>query len=375
MGDRSEAGEHPPESELRPRVRARRPVWRVGLVMLSLLALVPIISAGWYLVRLGLAANEAYRSIFVTPAPRTDLATRASSPPLPTVRPTTIHLPTPTATPTELPSWEGSEPITLLLIGIDTTPERAGEGALPLADAIILAQVDPVAKRAVMLSIPRDLLVEIPGVGWDRINAAYAYGETNGTGGPVTLMRTVEHNFGVRIDAFAEVDFRGFVQIVDLLGGVVVDVPAPIKDDEFPGANFTYQRLYFAPGLQRFDGARALAYVRTRHDDNDLARGLRQQQVLYALQAQALRIDALRRAPELLAALGNTVRTDLSLRQVLALARLGLELSPEQIETASLAGMVQDATLPSGAAVLVGDWTAIRAEIARRFRLTAAGAR
>ncbi len=200
-------------------------------------------------------------------------------------------------------------------------------------------------------------------------------GEINGRSGPVTLTRTVEQNFGVRIDAFAEIDFQGFVEIVDLLGGVVVVVLAPLKDDEFPGVNFSYQRFYFALGLQRFDGARALVYVRTRHDDNDLVRGLRQQQVLYALQLQARRIDALQRAPELLAALGNSVRTDLSLRQVLALVRAGLELSPEQIEKASLAGMVQDATLPHGAAVLVGDWAAIRGEMARRFRLSAAETR
>jgi anionic cell wall polymer biosynthesis LytR-Cps2A-Psr (LCP) family protein len=115
------------------------------------------------------------------------------------------------------------------------------------------------------------------------------------------------------------------------------------------------------------DGSRALAYVRTRHDDNDLARGLRQQQVLRALPERALRLDALRRAPQLLAALGDAVRTDLTPQQVLGLARLALELDASRITSASLAGMVQDATLPSGAAVLVGDWPAIRTEVARLF--------
>ncbi|MCX7623428.1 MAG: LCP family protein [Thermomicrobium sp.] len=320
---------------------------------------------GWYLLRLGRAANQAFQEIFVTPAPRPSLAVPAS--PRPTAAPTTIRLATPTPTPTELPTWEGSEPVTLLLIGVDTTPERAGEGALPLADAIILARVDPVAESAVLLSIPRDLLVEIPGVGWDRINAAYAYGEASGTTGPALLMATIERNFGVHVDAFAQVDFQGFIRLVDLLGGVVVDVPAPIKDDEFPGPAFTYQRVYFSPGLQRFDGERALAYVRTRHDDNDLERGLRQQRVLRALRAQALRVDALRRVPELLAALGDAVRTDLPPRRALALARLGLELSPDRIESVTLASFVSDATLSSGAAVLVGDWPAIRSEVARLF--------
>lgn len=366
--------EHPAEEERAPEsvapgaMRPGRRAWRTVLLLSLVGGLVIGGWVGWYLFRLGRAANEAFHDIFVTPAPRPAVGVTATA--RPTAAPTTIRLATPTPTPTELPRWEGNEPVTLVLIGVDTTPERAGEGALPLADAIILARVDPVARTAVLLSIPRDLLVEIPGVGWDRINAAYAYGEANGTSGPALLMATVEHNFGVRVDAFAQVDFTGFVRVVDLLGGVVVDVPAPIKDDEFPGPAFTYQRLYFSAGLQRLDGQRALAYVRTRHDDNDLARGLRQQQVLRALRAQAIRVDALRRAPELLAAVGDTVRTDLTPRQALALARLGLELSPDAIVSASLVGFVSDVTLPSGAAVLVGNWPAIRSEVGRLFGTT-----
>lgn len=330
---------------------------------------------GWYLVRIGSATEDAYRSIFVTPAPRPSVGSAVPGTPRPTMAPTTLRLPTPTATPTPFPEWEGREPILLLLIGIDSTPERAGEGALPLADALVLVQIDPVAKRAVLLSIPRDLLVDIPGVGWDRINAAYAMGETRGVTGPVLTMRTVERNFGVVLDGFIVVDFQGFVRIVDLLGGVVVDVPAPIKDDRFPGPSFTYRRLYFAPGLQRLEGERALAYVRTRHDDNDLARGLRQQQVLRALRAQALRVQAIRRIPDLLAALGDTVRTDLRPGEALALARLGLELSPDRIQSASLVRFVHDATLPNGAAVLAGDWPGIRTEVDRLFGGTGAEAR
>lgn len=368
MTERPAEEERAPDS-LTPGTVQRR--WRARrIALLLVLACVLVIGGwvGWYLVRIGRAANEALHEIFVTPAPRP--AVGATVTVRPSVAPTTIRLATPSPTPTELPRWEGNEPLTVLLIGVDTTPERAGEGALPLADAIVLARADPVVQKAVLLSIPRDLLVEIPGVGWDRINAAYAYGEANGTSGPALLMATIEQNFGVHVDAFAQVDFAGFVRVIDLLGGVVIDIPAPIKDDEFPGPAFTYQRVYFSPGLQRLDGERALAYVRTRHDDNDLARGLRQQQVLRALRAQAIRVDALRRAPELLTALGNAIRTDLAPRQALALARLGLELSPDAIESASLAGFVSDATLPSGAAVLVGNWPAIRSEVARLFGTT-----
>ncbi len=362
----------PPAQERPEEGRASKDVWRRRqsarrIVAVTLIA--GMLAAGgwvaWYVVQLGSAANEAYHDIFVTPAPRPSAP--VTSAPRPSVPPTTIRSSTPTATPTEFPEWRGSEPVTVLLVGIDTTPERAGAGSLPLADAIILAQLDPVGKRAVMLSIPRDLLVEIPGIGWDRINAAYAAGEASGSSGPALLVATIERNFAVHVDGFAEVDFAGFVRIVDLLGGIVVDVPAPIKDDMFPGPNFSYQRLSFAPGLQWMDGSRALAYVRTRHDDNDLARGLRQQQVLRALWERALRLDALRRAPQLLAALGDAVRTDLTPQQVLGLARLALELDASRITSASLAGMVQDATLPSGAAVLLGDWPAIRTEVARLF--------
>lgn len=246
--------------ESRPKaVLEQRRLWRIILVFLLSFAFLLGGGIGWFVIRSGLAAWHAYQDIFVTTAAQQQTAEQLnpSPPALPTVPQLLRVTPTPTASP--LPIWEGTERINVLLIGIDATPERAGEGALPLADALIVVSVDPVSEKAVMLSIPRDLIVEIPGIGADRINAAYAYGEANGQGGPSLLMETIEQNFGIPLDGFVQTNFEGFIRLVDLLGGLYLDVPAPIKDDEFPGPQFTYQRLYFAPGLQHFDGARALA--------------------------------------------------------------------------------------------------------------------
>jgi anionic cell wall polymer biosynthesis LytR-Cps2A-Psr (LCP) family protein len=96
-------------------------------------------------------------------------------------------------------------------------------------------------------------------------------------------METIEANFGVHIDHYAEVDFTGFEKVIDTVGGVTIDNPYPIKDDEYPGPGNQYMRIYFRPGWQHMDGERVLQYARTRHDDGDSRRSARQQQVLLAL--------------------------------------------------------------------------------------------
>jgi LCP family protein required for cell wall assembly len=122
--------------------------------------------------------------------------------------------------------------VTIQLLGVDS---REGETDPPRSDTMIVVRVDPVAKRVDMLSIPRDLLVEIPGFYATKINAAYPFGEANDDeipgGGPTLAAQTVEYNFGIRIDYFAEVDIAGMERIIDILGGVMVDVERIVKDD------------------------------------------------------------------------------------------------------------------------------------------------
>jgi polyisoprenyl-teichoic acid--peptidoglycan teichoic acid transferase len=197
--------------------------------------------------------------------------------------------------------------------------------------------VDPATEQVTMMSVPRDLWVSIPDHGEDKINAAYAIGETaNPGGGPALVAQTIEANFGIRVPYWATVDFDGFRKIVNTIGGVVVDVPAPLKDDLYPTENLGVTRVYFTAGLQKMNGEQALEYARTRHGDNDIARGDRQQQMLLAIREQAISLGLITQANELIGDLGDSVRTDLNFNQLLALANLGRKVDSSKIVKVNL---------------------------------------
>jgi LCP family protein required for cell wall assembly len=252
----------------------------------------------------------------------------------------------------DLPTWDGTRPLTLLLLGIDRREDEPAR-----TDTMILLRVDPVAKRAALLTIPRDLKVIVPGYGVHKVNAAFAIGEAEGVpgGGAALAIQTIEANFGIPIDHFAQVDFRGFVELVDLLGGVTVDVPYAIVDDAYPTTDYGYTHVSFPAGRQRLDGERALQYVRTRHADGDVRRAARQQQVLLALREQASVLDLLPRAGEILATLGDSVRTDLSPEQAIALVRLATEIPRQAITQYTLMDAV-GIEEPDGVYYFVADW-------------------
>lgn len=255
-----------------------------------------------------------------------------------------------------IPEWDGKERITILLLGIDRREDEATR-----SDTMILVNIDPVTKRAAMLSIPRDLKVIIPGYGVHKINAAYAFGDADQVpgGGPGLTIRTIEANFGITVNHYAQVDFAGFVKIVDTLGGLTIDVPYPIKDDLYPGPGNQYMRIYFQAGWQHMDGERVLEYARTRHADGDGRRSARQQQVLLSLREQAVGLNLLSKATDLLANLGDAVRTDLEMGQALQLARLGTEIDPAAIIPFSLDDALTEEQLPDQPYYLVADWEAV----------------
>ncbi|MEI8306703.1 MAG: LCP family protein [Chloroflexales bacterium] len=185
----------------------------------------------------------------------------------------------------------------LLLIGVDARPDHPEEGVR--SDTLILVRLDAVGRWVSLLSIPRDSQVDLPDVGTTKINVAYgqgyAYAEElygKGTspaqGGMALAAQTVEqlldlHRRGMRVDYTAQVNFDGFAGVIDALGGITLDVPAPMVDEEYPTPDFGTMRVEFAAGPQRMDGARALIYARTRHADSDFGRAERQQQVLRAI--------------------------------------------------------------------------------------------
>src|SRR6185503_8217855 len=143
--------------------------------------------------------------------------------------------------------------------------------------------------------------------------------------------QTIATDFGVPIQDYARVDFRGFVDLADTVGGVLVDVVRPVKDDEYPTDDYGYQRIYYAPGPQLLDGTHALQYARSRHGTNDFARAGRQQQVLVSLRDRALQLNMLARAPDMLSIVQKSLSTDLTPVQLLSLARLVSEIDRERI--------------------------------------------
>ncbi|NTU83949.1 MAG: LCP family protein [Chloroflexales bacterium] len=187
----------------------------------------------------------------------------------------------------------------VLIIGTDERSGHPEEGVR--GDTLILARLDAAGRWASLLSIPRDSQVAIPRVGLDqtKINVAYGQGYANAQelygpgatpqqGGMALAAQTVEEFLGLRdrgmkVDFVATVNFAGFAGLIDALGGVTIDVPAYILDEEYPTEDFGVMRVEFQPGPQRMDGATALIYARTRHQDSDFGRAERQQQVVRAI--------------------------------------------------------------------------------------------
>jgi LCP family protein required for cell wall assembly len=265
--------------------------------------------------------------------------------------------------PIPLPDWEGTEPFNILLLGIDQRDDEREAGLPARSDTMILVRIDPKAKSAAMMSIPRDLWVDIPGFGQGRINTAYTYGELRKVegGGPGLAKRTIEANFGLRVDYWARVDFHGFEQIVDTLGGIIVDVERPIKDDEYPTENYGIERVYVPAGLQFMDGRLALRYARSRHSENDFGRMRRQQRVLFAIRQRALQLNMLWRAPALVGQVRDMVATDLNIGQLIRLAKLAQQIDSDRVNSLLIdANYVREVRLPDGAQVLMPDKEKIR---------------
>ncbi|MBV9174674.1 MAG: LCP family protein [Chloroflexi bacterium] len=223
---------------------------------------------------------------------------------------------------TVLPDWPSNDRINILLLGIDKRDDEPVEGTR--SDTMMLASIDPATKSAALVSLPRDMWVTIAGCtprdgcvgGQQRINVAHA------VGGPELAAQTVTADFGVPIDYYARVDFHGFQAMVDLVGGVVIDVDWPVKDDEYPTDDYGYQRIYFGPGPQLMDGRTALEYARSRHGMNDFARAGRQQKVILAVRNRVLQLGMLSKAPEMVNIAQQSVTTNLSPVQMLELAKL-----------------------------------------------------
>jgi LCP family protein required for cell wall assembly len=252
--------------------------------------------------------------------------------------------------------WDGKTTLNILVVGLDRRPDGGDQNA----DVIIIAQIDLVNAQLRAVSIPRDLLVEIPGFGYDKINSAYNHGiadDPNNSAAGVGLVRdTIEYNFGVPIDDYVLVDFSGFTDVVDAVGGIDVNVPYDIYDPEYPTENYGTEELYFPAGETEMDGDTALKYVRTRHADSDDQRRERQLQVLRAIFTKGKSLGSVTKIDNMILALGDSAQTSFPLEQQLTLARLAMEMGDADITLSSLAPpLIQGGTIDTGAWVYSGD--------------------
>jgi LCP family protein required for cell wall assembly len=229
--------------------------------------------------------------------------------------------------------WDGSSRVTLLVMGLDYV-DVTNEFDAPRTDTMILLTVDPESRTAGMLSIPRDLWVNIPGFDYGKINQAYRLGELNDVpgGGPGLAMQTVEGFLGVEVDYYAQVDFTAFEEFIDELGGVKIDVPEEIEVDPMGDNN----NKVLQPGVQVLPGNLALAYARARNTiGSDFDRAERQQQVILGIRDRVLSSELLptliKRSPAIYETISTGIRTNLTLMQTIRLAWLSQQIPEENI--------------------------------------------
>lgn len=280
---------------------------------------------------------------------------------------------------------ERDDRINILLLGIGG---NGHEGPL-LADTVLLASFKPSTRQLALVSLPRDLQVPIPGVGRNKINAAYALAEAAapGQGGPVAS-QVVATVLGVPVHYYLRLDFAGFVTLIDQLGGITVQVAAPI-DDEFypiPGQENApdperFEHLVIPAGTRTFDGALALKYVRSRKgrgiEGSDFARSRRQMQVLLAIRDRVLSWDTLLhpgRVSSLIGAVREHLDTNLQLWELLRLHGFSRTVEADDVRRAVLddgpVGALVAGTGADGAYVLLprdGSFDGLRALAANLF--------
>ena len=222
------------------------------------------------------------------------------------------------------PAWTGNDRLNVLVLGIDT---RDSDPATRNTDTMLVISIDPLNKTASMLSIPRDVYIDKPGTFQGKINGAFAFG------GPQLVRKLVDDLLGVPIHTYVLVNFDAFNKIIDGVGGVVVDAKRPVRDENYPTADFGIERIDILTGPQLMHGDVALKYARSRHDTNDYSRARRQQEVIGALRARLSQPEALRTLPTLVDTVGTTIETDFDPADVLPLARTGTGIDSGAIQS------------------------------------------
>ncbi|MBU1165267.1 LCP family protein [Patescibacteria group bacterium] len=275
-------------------------------------------------------------------------------------------------------SGEADDRINAIIMGIGGIEH---EGPY-LADTIIFASFKPSTKQVAMISIPRDFVAELPGFGWYKINSANAYSEAKnpGSGGEFTS-QVVSKIFDLDVHYYITVDFKGFIEIIDDLGGVIINVERTFDDFKYPipgmqtaTTTLRYEHLHFDSGRQHMEGEEALRYARSRMADgvegSDYARAKRQQNVIVAVKEKVFSWQTLvnpYRISRLMENLGNHIRTNAEVWEIYQVYQLAKDMPSEDISHFVLSDAPDNYLVPDitedGAFVLrpkAGDYSQLR---------------
>ena len=219
-----------------------------------------------------------------------------------------------------------------------------------LTDTIMIVSMKPTTNQIALISIPRDLGVEMPNHGWQKINQANSYGETEKTGwGGAYATEIIERTFDMDIPYYVRVDFAAFKEMIDEVGGVSVNVERGFTDPLYPTGDFDYQTLTFAAGAQTMDGERALEFARSRHGSNgegsDFARARRQQKVMLALKEKVFSFGTLVnpvRVNNIMKSLDTHMTTNMEFPEMMEMLKIGRGL-----DTSAVVRLVLDSS-PNG---------------------------
>lgn len=304
-----------------------------------------------------------------------------TSTPTPTHTPPPTNTPIPTATPTSRPQvapTAAMDEVGTLLEGIPTPPtpiptpvatfavpndvtnilligtDRPIDEGAGRSDTIMILSINDNEPTASLLSIPRDLYVYIPGGTMSRINTAMSRGDTiNYPGGGVALLKqTILYNFGVPIHYYARVDFDGFKDVVDAIGGVDIAVSCQLTDWRLISPELdihdedSYERFTLEPGVHAMDGDFALWYARSRVTTSDFDRGRRQQQLLRGMLNRGVDLGLVTQVPSLYTALRDSVDTDLDIGRIFRIASLAPQIRESGVQHLYVAGKTQPWLVP-----------------------------